>query len=436
MSPAGDVLPSGPMNTLPRRKFLTLATRGALAGAAWGRVPLSARAEGGPPAPPVSVGDDPVPVRLSVPLPRRWRAIASEGRLCWRATPSGDAEAASFPVQLLPDDGDRPPRLVALLPRQLARTQSGRWEAAPRPAPADLQARRNPATGQFELTDRRRPVLRYNYAVVKPSPALLRAVAPGNRIYAVARSDYVHPLHGLNGEILTRDWSPDHPHHRGIYWAWPEVDWHGRRGDLHALQHVFARPTGRCVVTGGPWCAQVDAENLWHWENGPPIVRERALIRAWRATPAGRRVDLRFQFTALGEPVWLARRKTHLYGGLNLRLSRVRDQRIVKHADPRGSRPRRSWGEVSGVFAAASRPSGLVILPHAANPDYPGDWVDYPDLNWLQPTFPAAHTRHRLTPERPLTLRYRLWIHPGPAAEPAACAAQWQAANAPFSPLA
>ena len=69
------------------------------------------------------------------------------------------------------------------------------------------------------------------------------------RIYARARSDYIHPLFGLEGETLTKDWSTDHPHHRGIYWAWPEVDWRGQRGDLHALQHVFARPTGKCIIT-------------------------------------------------------------------------------------------------------------------------------------------------------------------------------------------
>ena len=87
---------------------------------------------------------------------------------------------------------------------------------------------------------------------------MLNEVAPANRIYARARSDYIHPLYGLNGEVLTRDWPVDHPHHRGIYWAWPEVDYGTNRGDLHALQKVFARPTGRVRLANGRRFAEVE----------------------------------------------------------------------------------------------------------------------------------------------------------------------------------
>jgi hypothetical protein len=30
----------------------------------------------------------------------------------------------------------------------------------------------------------------------------------------------------LEGEMLTRDWPEGgHPHHRAIFWAWPEVEY-------------------------------------------------------------------------------------------------------------------------------------------------------------------------------------------------------------------
>ena len=106
------------------------------------------------------------------------------------------------------------------------------------------------------------------------------------------RSDYIHPLYGLHGEVLTDDWVADHPHHRGIYWAWPEVDWQGKRGDLHALQEVFARPTGKIESSQGADFAQIEAENKWHFGDGPAIVREIAILRAWRQTDVGRAIDL------------------------------------------------------------------------------------------------------------------------------------------------
>jgi hypothetical protein len=54
-----------------------------------------------------------------------------------------------------------------------------------------------------------------------------------------------------------------------------------------------------------------------------------------------------------------------------------------------------------------------MVLQHQDNPDYPGDWVEYPDLAWVQPTFPAAGSRYPLSTEKSLILRYRLIVHAG-----------------------
>jgi len=274
-----------------------------------------------------------------------------------------------------------------------------------------MRARRDPASGQIELSENDTPVLQYNYAPVQPG-LVLASIAEPNLKYAVARSDYIHPLYGPHGESLTKDWSKDHPHHRGIYWAWPEVDWRGQRGDLHALQKVFARPTGKCDLISGPVFAQVQAENLWQWEDREPMVRELGTIRAFRSTGTGRTIDLIFRFEALAGPVLVARRGAAHYGGLNLRLNEVRGQQITKHTDPESVNPRKAWSDLSGRFGGASQPAGVTVIQHAGNPAYPGDWIEYPELNWLQPTFPAAGTRYEITADKPLVLRFRLLIHP------------------------
>jgi hypothetical protein len=296
-----------------------------------------------------------------------------------------------------------------------------------------MVAQLDPGSGQYLITDSGQPVLRYNYATIEPG-AVLDTVAAGNRKYAVARSNYIHPLWGPHGEQLTQDWSVDHPHHRGIYWAWPEVDWHGQQGDLHALQLVFARPTGRCATSSGPLFAQIDADNIWKWQGGEEIVHERAIIRAWRKTRHGRLLDLEFHFTALQERVLLARRGTDKYGGLNIRLAAVREQQIFKHLGPPDAQGQSAWADLSGVFPGGSNPAGVTILQHSSNPDYPGDWVEYPELNWLQPTFPRTGTRFALEPGRPLVLRFRLWIHAGTTPAPNAAADQWQAMTALTAP--
>jgi hypothetical protein len=306
--------------------------------------------------------------------------------------------------------------------------------AADAPLAQVMQVKRDPATGQIDVTDHGKPVLRYNYTTVEPGE-VLEKVTPANRIYARARSDYIHPLYGLNGQVLTKDWSIDHPHHRGIYWAWPEVDFGTNRGDLHALQKVFARPTGKVRLQGGAEFAEIEAENQWMWEDREPIVGERAIIRAYRATAQGRLVDLAFRFIALKDGVAIARRGTEHYGGLNIRMATPVSQDISVHTDPSNAVPRRAWSDLSGVFGTTGTPSGLTVLQYRHNPDYPGDWIQYPALSWCQPTFPASGTRYPLPRGKPLDLHFRLLIHPGAKPGDDLAAKLWDAFHSPATPL-
>lgn len=288
---------------------------------------------------------------------------------------------------------------------------------------APMGIRTNSPAGQIEIVEGPKRVLQYIYQTMEPGD-ITNKVSAGNRKYAVARSDYLHPLYDLEDKSLTKDWSLDHPHHRGIYWAWPEVRYKQELGDLHALQKVFARPTGKLKTAVGESFVEIEAENLWHWDDQEAVVRETAVIRAHRATAEGRWIDLTFEFTALKDGVTVARRGTKLYGGLNLRLNKLQERQIQVHADPAGVLPRRAYSDLSGFLPGADKPCGLAVLQHRMNPDYPGDWVQYPDLDWVQPTFPAAGRRYPLSRTKPLTLRYRLWIHQGRVASEA-LARQW-----------
>ena len=288
--------------------------------------------------------------------------------------------------------------------------------ACAQPAPSSgaantLTVRKLGDPGPWEIMDGDKPVLRYNYQIVPESPEAQGHISEGNRKYAVPRSDYIHPLYGPEGEILTDDWVPDHPHHRGIYWAWPEVDWQGQRGDLHALQLVFARPTGKIQTQLGPDFAQIEAENEWRWQDQTPIVREQTIIRAHRRSGHGRAIDLYFRFTALDTDVQVARRGQSHYGGLNVRLAPAQDQQIATFTDPATSTPRCTWAHRSGTPRGDKSVVGLTILQSVLNPDYPGDWVQFPNIFWVQPTFPASGTRYTLAKDRPLEVRYQLWIH-------------------------
>jgi hypothetical protein len=118
------------------------------------------------------------------------------------------------------------------------------------------------------------------------------------------------------------------------------------------------------------------------------------------------------------------------YRGLNLRFAAVQGQRITPNTGPTNGRPCMAWAQIAGTFAGAPSPAAMIIFQSAQNPCYPGDWVQYPNLNWLQPTFLASGTRYKLEPDHPLILRFRLWIHSGPPASDESCADEWRAYDA------
>ncbi|MCP4375838.1 MAG: hypothetical protein GY794_06650 [bacterium] len=299
-------------------------------------------------------------------------------------------------------------------------------QASKNPIKADaieMAVRRADNDQHLEIFDGDKCVLRYNFRNV-PVPK----TAKGK--YAVPRSDYIHPLYGPGGEVLTKDYSPRHPHHRGLYWAWPEVYYKSQRRDLHALQGVFARPDKIVRAEGGKDSATITAKSKWLWDK-EEIVSETATITANRAGADGLRIiDLRFEFTALVEGVSIARRGRKAYGGFNMRLSTRKDQKIIKHTDPVGKKPRRAWAQLVGTPPKGKTPVTVAVCQHVTNPCAPGDWVTYPEINWLQPTFPSKGVKYELAKGKPLVLRFRLCIQNGKMTDEQ-LAKQWKDFNRP-----
>jgi hypothetical protein len=386
------------------------------------------------------------PVANTFRLSQKQVAAAHEGRLGLTEQTTNKLTENIIPVQWEFSESGAKPVAVMLLPAGEPGRRRFDWLETKTKSGNTMQAAQDQESGQINISDDGKPVLRYNYKTVYERDAL-DTLAANNyivtandtfmanpSIYAVPRSNYIHPVYGPGGELLTRDWSRDHPHHRGIYWAWPEVDFGSKRGDLHALQIVFARPTGKIKLQNGPVFAQIEAENLWMWKDSVPIVNEVAVIRAYRSTARGRVIDLAFRFIALKDSITIARRDTKLYGGLSIRMQTPKLQEISVFSDSSNLLPVRAWSDLSGIFAGAESPSGLTVLQDQQNPDYPGDWIQYPELSWCQPTFPASGTRYTLSRGKPLVLYYRLLVHQGTKPDHDLSSMLWDAFNAEAAP--
>jgi hypothetical protein len=274
------------------------------------------------------------------------------------------------------------------------------------PVRSEFEVKTNSGTGQWLILENGKPVLQYNYQTVPLPEGYWDKVEDISKQYAVPRSDYIHPLFDLDGKPITLDWAIDHPHHRGIYWAWPEVGYKGELGDLHALQKVFARPNGRIVTWKAEGNIWISAENLWKWEDKEPIVHETATITVFPLSDNGRKINLEFRFKGLADEVTLARRGQDAYGGLNTRMAKLDD---FESGAFRDSNDNTAW--VLGTWKEGGKRMELTVFEKASNPDYPGDYIEYPELQWFQSTFPAKGTRFHLKKDEVLTLRFQLWIH-------------------------
>ncbi len=386
------------------------------------------------------------PVSIDTELSQSQLTAAKEGRLGILDPDNDDKNDPVIPVQFADNDNAH---LVMILPKGKPGIKNFELTESKSPDKVQMNVRLDPESGQYIIEEAGKKVLQYNYQTVYEKDVIRlqdesteefsrtkKDTFITTSIYAVPRSDYIHPLYGLKGEMLTRDW-PDgnHPHHRAIFWAWPEVEYGSERGDIYALQRVFARPTGNIKTTGGPVFAQIIAENFWMWEDKEPIVREHAVIRVYRASSSKRIIDLTIILEALKDSITIATRHTDSYGGLNLRMQTPVSQDISFHTDEPGSKPLRAWSDFNGIFKGNKIASGLMVLQHKDNPEYPGTWVQYPNLAWIQPTFPTPNTRFPLNTKEPLILRYRLMIHTGGKPDKTVSEMRWDAFNTAPAPL-
>jgi hypothetical protein len=279
------------------------------------------------------------------------------------------------------------------------------WAAeAPAPA-AGLRFVEQPE-GRLALLEGDRPVLTYNWG------DQLKAGVPADR----KRSCYVHPVFGLDGEELTDDFPKDHYHHRGLSWMWNRVTAGGRNVDLWTVRGIRQNFGKWLQRRADAQEAVLAVENNWVMD-GPPVARETVRLQVHRSEAAGRPIDVEVRLEALAGPIQLRGEVTKGYGGLCFRFA-PREATVI--ATPAGREEKDSdhkrfpWADLSARFAGRSQASGAAVFIHPANPAAPNEWT-LRHYGFLGPCWPAMEAA-TLEPGKPVTLRYRVWIHRGDAA--------------------
>ena len=262
-----------------------------------------------------------------------------------------------------------------------------------------------------------KPVLTYHFGRIDPPPG---CEADPERYW---RSSYIHPLYGLDGEILTQDFPPDHFHHRGLYWTWPECKVGDRKMDIWTL--IGARQLFEQWIRkeADSKSAVIEVQNQWRFDDDPePKVRETVRIAVHSAERGARPIDFHLTFENICQETVIIKGQGEGnsgkgYGGFCIRPDAAR--KPLSFTSALGSHRRdlltcpTPWADVSQPLPNGTS-SGVSIFQNPKNPDYPHKGWIFRHYGFLGASWP--HTvPYALEPTDTVDLRYRVYIHRGDA---------------------
>ena len=206
-------------------------------------------------------------------------------------------------------------------------------------------------------------------------------VAPDS-VRQYARGDYVHPIYGLDGEVLTEDFPDDHPHHHGIFWAWHQLYAEGKRLGDTWINDGLCWDIKKVKTKIKDKTANLNAKIHWiRTSDGKAILRENLAIRFTRLNNEAFALTFDIKLTALMEGVAIGGSEDEKgYGGFSARIKLPEDvtfnstmgsvepQNLAIKAGP--------WVDISGSFdPSTATSSGIVLMGEPDKlPSYKG-WI-------------------------------------------------------------
>lgn len=270
-----------------------------------------------------------------------------------------------------------------------------------------------------------------------------------------AMTSYIHPIIGLDGEILTDCCPKDHPHHRGLFWSWVRIMRDGKLiGETWMPRDITLEPAD-LNLSEGPVMGRFTARHYWHHDPGAPnkpaasqtqpaetkagadrsrLFQEDVTCRVFELTDGGRAIDVDLTLTALQDGLEIGG-QTQLnkgYGGLTLRFSteqqgKAKEPRVVADNTPITEHTvnhlKAMCVDWTGIFNGPDgkplpKRSGGALFVHPTHPPLPAsmpEWITrfYGPINVAYPGLEMLAVPR----DKPMRLKYRVWIHRGDATE-------------------
>lgn len=254
---------------------------------------------------------------------------------------------------------------------------------------------------------------------------------------------YLHPLRTATGTVVTRGFPmekiegepTDHPHHRGLWFG------HGTVNGFNFWENEFSYKTsnrGKIVMKkidakGGAKSGSITADFDWQDPSGKAIMTEHRVMTFYAAPADERIVDFNFTFTPL-VPITFGDTKEGTFAiRLNAALDEKHSGKMVNAEGKKGEKEvwgvKSNWVDYAGEIGGEK--VGIAILDNPTNPSHPTRWHSrgyglFAANPFGQKEFEkgAPETHVTAQPGQPMSLRYRVIIHPGDA-QSANIAQEW-----------
>lgn len=281
----------------------------------------------------------------------------------------------------------------------------------------------------LELTEGGKPVLVYNHGQVT-SPKV------PEKDTRRTRGCFVHPIYGLDGEVITDDFPKDHYHHVGLFWAWPHVLIDGKHYDLWTYKDIQQKFVRWIERSADEKKAVLAVENGW-FIGDKQVMTERIRLTIHPAAQDSRSIDVQLTLIPGDTPVTLQGAAEKSYGGLTLRYAPPEASKTAKPEKPadkkaKATKPenkapdtfitvptgltaadlpetRLAWADLVRKFEKAPDRSGAAIFVAKNHPDYPPMWLTR-HYGVLCVGYPGVQSK-TFESGKPVTLDYRVWIH-------------------------
>ena len=239
-----------------------------------------------------------------------------------------------------------------------------------------------------------------------------------------SRSNYLHPVFGLDGEILSEDFPLDHFHHRGIFWSWHQL-WcdNVRLGDPWMCENFSQEVTKLSFSKGEHSTGILSVKVLWKspfWlKKGQQsaVILENTQISIFPVVNDCRRIDFRIELNALEDRIRIGGSEDEKgYSGFSVRIPMVQGMKFTSSgAEVIPQNLAITAGaemDISGPVGKDGKMAGIMMICHPSNPDFPEKWIIRKERSMQNCAWPGNRTV-AIPKSKPLILNYSVIIHRG-----------------------